>query len=159
MSVGDGECKSNNWLYQWQCENVGKGSWVQSFLRTVRSSNDVLVLLLNQPNTTSRLGIRQLAISFDSIFLRFFFESSWGPCLWWGKSPAPALNDTSTSASKMRELLAQRTSLNLSCFRALLWSHKHWAAGALSTEHQRDLQRARLTSYYFNIYPANCLDK
>ena len=50
------------------------------FCALSRHHNDVLVLLLNQPNTTSRRGIRQLAISFDSIFFLFFYESSWGPC-------------------------------------------------------------------------------
>ena len=31
-------------------------------------------------NTTSRLGIKQLGISFGSSFLLFSYESSWGPC-------------------------------------------------------------------------------
>ena len=38
----------------------------------------------------------------------------------WGNPQPPVLNDSSAWASKMRELLAQRTSWNLSCFRALL---------------------------------------
>ena len=33
-------------------------------------------------STTSRLGIKQLGISFGPIFLLFSYESSWGPRSW-----------------------------------------------------------------------------
>jgi len=33
-------------------------------------------------NTTSRLGIKQLGVSFGPIFLLFSYESSWGPRSW-----------------------------------------------------------------------------
>ena len=42
-------------------------------------------------NTTSRWGIKQLEISFGSIFLLFFDERSWGPHSQQpGEAPAPA---------------------------------------------------------------------
>jgi len=48
-SVDDGARKSNNWLDQWQSDKLGTGSRVKSFSRAFPSSNDVRVLLLNQP--------------------------------------------------------------------------------------------------------------
>ena len=50
MSFDDGACKSNKWFDQWQSEKLGTGSRVYSFSRAFPSSNDVPVLLLNQPN-------------------------------------------------------------------------------------------------------------
>ena len=49
-SVDDCARKSNKWLDQWQSGKLGAGSRVQSFPCALPSSNDVPVLLLNQPN-------------------------------------------------------------------------------------------------------------
>ena len=49
-SVDDGARKSNNWIDQWSSDKLGTGSRVQSFPRDFPSSNDVPVLLLNQPS-------------------------------------------------------------------------------------------------------------
>ena len=49
MPVDDCKRKSNNWTEQWQSGKLGTRSRVSSFLRTYPSSNDVPVLLLNQP--------------------------------------------------------------------------------------------------------------
>ena len=49
-SVVDGARKSNNWLDQWQRGKLRTGNRVFSFPRAFPSSNDVFVLLLNQPN-------------------------------------------------------------------------------------------------------------
>ena len=52
-------------------------------------NNNIQLLLLSRAvtkisnywvNTTSRWGIRQLGISFGSIFLLFTYESNLGPC-------------------------------------------------------------------------------
>ena len=48
-SFDDKACKSNNWLDQWQSEKLGTGRRVYSFSSAFPSSNDVPVLLLNQP--------------------------------------------------------------------------------------------------------------
>ena len=48
-SVDDGARKSNNWLNQWLSGKLGTGSRVWSFSRALPWSNDVPVLLLNQP--------------------------------------------------------------------------------------------------------------
>ena len=47
-------------------------------------------------NTTSRQGIKQLMISFGSVFLLFSNATSWGHVhnSSWGKSLAPALNES-----------------------------------------------------------------
>ena len=50
MSVDDGARKSNNWLDQWQSDKLDIRTRVQSFSRAFPSSNDVPVLLLNQPS-------------------------------------------------------------------------------------------------------------
>ena len=50
-SVDDGARKSNNWLDQWLSVKLGTGSRVLSFPRAFLTSNDVPMLLLNQPNT------------------------------------------------------------------------------------------------------------
>ena len=50
MPVDDGARKSNHWLDQWLNDKLGTGSRVYSFPRAFSSSNDVPVLLLNQPN-------------------------------------------------------------------------------------------------------------
>ena len=47
--VDDGVRKLNNWLDQWQSGKLGTGSRVYSFPCAFPSSNDVPVLLLNQP--------------------------------------------------------------------------------------------------------------
>ena len=49
-SVDDSARKSNHWLDQWLSDKLGTGSRVYSFPRAFSSSNDVPVLLLNQPN-------------------------------------------------------------------------------------------------------------
>ena len=49
---------SNYWLDQWQSGKLGTGSCVYSFPRAFPSSTDVPVLLLNQPNISWRLQIR-----------------------------------------------------------------------------------------------------
>ena len=49
-SVYDGARKLNNWFDQWQSGKLGTGSRVKSFPRAFPSSNDVPVLLLNQPS-------------------------------------------------------------------------------------------------------------
>ena len=49
-SIDDGARNSKNWLDQWLSDKLGTGSRVYSFPRAFLSSNDVPVLLLNQPN-------------------------------------------------------------------------------------------------------------
>ena len=53
-SVDDDARKSNNWLDQWQSSELSTGSRVPSFPSAFPSSNDVPVLLLNQPNVSVR---------------------------------------------------------------------------------------------------------
>ena len=53
-SVYDGARKLNNWFDQWQSDKLGTGSRVKSFPRAFSSSNDVPVLLLNQPSVRNR---------------------------------------------------------------------------------------------------------
>ena len=53
-SVYDGARKLNNWFDQWQSGKLGTGSRVKSFPRAFPSSNDVPVLLLNQPSVRNR---------------------------------------------------------------------------------------------------------
>ena len=62
-SVDDGARKSNNWLDQWLSGKLGTGSRVQSFSRALPSSNDVPVLLLNQPNNDDGNGNRLVTVS------------------------------------------------------------------------------------------------
>ena len=54
--IDDGALKSNNWLDQWLSGKLGTGSrvYMLSFPRAFPSSNDVPVLLLNQPNSNPR---------------------------------------------------------------------------------------------------------
>ena len=51
--------KSNNSLDQWQSGKLGTGSRVQSFPRAFPSSNDVPILLLNQPNVEKHVDVRR----------------------------------------------------------------------------------------------------
>ena len=54
--VDDCARKSNNWLDQWLSGKLGTGSrvYLKSFPPAFPSSNDVPVLLLNQPNSNAR---------------------------------------------------------------------------------------------------------
>ena len=52
------------------------GRKVRAFIKSVRV---VTKISSCRRNTTSRRGIKQLWVSFDSIFLLFSNESSWGP--------------------------------------------------------------------------------
>ena len=54
MSVDNSTCKSSDWLDQWQSGKLSTGSHVLSFLHAFPTSNDVPVLLLNQPNVNNR---------------------------------------------------------------------------------------------------------
>ena len=49
-SVDDGARKSKNWLDQWHSRKLGTGSRVYSLPCAFLSSNNVPILLLNQPN-------------------------------------------------------------------------------------------------------------
>ena len=68
-SVDDGARKSNNWIDQWSSDKLGTGSRVQSFPRDFPSSNDVPILLLNQPVHKGSMDLRTFS-SFKEV-LRF----------------------------------------------------------------------------------------
>ena len=53
--------------------------WYKAKLFTTLSIRDFTKISSCQVNTTSRRGIKQLGISFGSIFLLFSYESNQGP--------------------------------------------------------------------------------
>ena len=59
--------KSINWLDQWRSGKLGTGSRIQSFLRAFPSSNDVSVLLLNQPDKAALIRVNTTSSSTNTL--------------------------------------------------------------------------------------------
>ena len=81
------------WKYRWKRGSKKsafrwEGEWIfsgitQSCSQLEKNTARAVTKICCWVNTTRRLGIKQVRISFGSIFLLFSYESSWG------KSPAP----------------------------------------------------------------------
>ena len=59
--------KSNNWLDQWRSGKLGTGSRIKSFPRAFLSSNDVSVLLLNQPDKAVLIRVNTTSSSTNTL--------------------------------------------------------------------------------------------
>ena len=59
--------KSINWLDQWRSGKLGTGSRIQSFPRAFPSSNDVSVLLLNQPDKAALIRVNTTSSSTNTL--------------------------------------------------------------------------------------------